>query len=258
MFRFLKQLFSEKPRSSQGNLVSSRYDDEAMLRFYSKFVGAQDLCFDIGANLGNRLAIFRKLDCRVVALEPQAACFEALLSRFRDDSNVTLVRQAAADQEGELEMQICEASTISSLSKEWIAAVKESGRFKDYSWNKKETISTTTLDLLITKHGLPRFIKVDVEGFEAQVIRGLSQPVPFLSFEWTPEFSDAMRLCLDHLSSIEAVDVNYSLGESMQLANEMWTTPTRMKQILTAKANDRAIFGDVYVRYRCFQQDSDE
>ena len=43
-----------------------------MRRFYSRFVRAGDLCFDVGAHAGNRVRCFRQLGARVVAIEPQA------------------------------------------------------------------------------------------------------------------------------------------------------------------------------------------
>ena len=93
------------------------------------------------------------------------------------------------------------------------------------------------------------FIKIDVEGFELPVILGLSQPVPCLSFEWTPEFSQAAWDCLDHLAGIGDIETNYSLGESMLWAAEQWMKPVQLKTALAAYENDIKHFGDIYVRF---------
>jgi hypothetical protein len=160
-----------------------------------------------------------------------------------------LIQKAAAASERELEILIANVHTLSSLSTDWIRKVRESGRFKDYQWKETEKVSSTTLDLLIAEYGLPRFIKIDVEGYEPEVLRGLSEPVPFLSFEWTPEFSSAMVESLDHLESIGRIETNYSLGESMELASEKWIEPARLRELLKPMETDARIFGDIYVRF---------
>lgn len=53
--------------------VWSKSDNE-LLNFYSKFIKADDLVFDIGANIGTRVKIFLKLGANVVAFEPQPDC----------------------------------------------------------------------------------------------------------------------------------------------------------------------------------------
>src|SRR2546423_15434440 len=43
----------------------------AMDRLYGEFVHPGDLVFDVGAHVGDRVAAFRRLGARVVAVEPQ-------------------------------------------------------------------------------------------------------------------------------------------------------------------------------------------
>jgi len=221
-----------------------------MKAFYAEFLTSGDLCFDVGSNLGNRLEVFRSLGCRVIAIEPQSTCFAQLQSRFASDSHVTLLRTALGATEGELELHLSEAHTIASMSPEWIRHVRESGRFSEYHWDRREMVQVTKLDHLIAQHGEPRFIKIDVEGFEHEVLRGLSRPVSALSFEWTPEFLSSTEGCLAHLATLGAFTCNYSLGESMRFALPEWTDATGLRTALRRHENDHVVFGDVYVRFR--------
>ncbi len=52
-----------------------------MQRFYAQFIQPGDLCFDIGAHVGNRVLVWSRLGARIVAVEPQPACL-ALLRRL--------------------------------------------------------------------------------------------------------------------------------------------------------------------------------
>lgn len=220
-----------------------------MKAFYAGFLAPGDLCFDVGSNLGNRLEVFRSLGCRVIAAEPQSTCFTQLQSRFASDPDVVLLRTALGPTEGELELHLSEAHTIASMSPEWIRRVRESGRFSEYHWDRRETVPVTTLDHLIAQHGAPRFIKIDVEGFEYEVLRGLSKAVHALSFEWTPEFLSSTEACLAHLATLGSFQANYSLGESMRFALPEWTDASGLRDVLRNHEHDHVVFGDVYVRF---------
>ena len=223
--------------------------DEEMTQFYSQFISDRSLCFDVGANIGNRVKVFLRLNADVVALEPQSKCVKILREIFRDNPHLTILQLALGEKEGEAEIMISDSDTISSISQDWIEAVRKSGRFSEYHWDKKEIVKMTTLDWLIDKHGMPDFIKIDVEGYELQVIKGLSKPVRLISFEFTPEYIDSALKCIDHLDEIGDIHLNYSVGETMQLALETWIEPPKMKKILSGFVGDNKLFGDVYVRF---------
>src|SRR5436305_9188370 len=128
--------------------------------FYSEFIQADDLCFDVGANIGNRTKTFLELKARVIAIEPQEECNTILNQKF---GNKVIIEKVGLGKTNEnLEMYIANESTISTLSKEFIDKTKDN-KFKNNSWNKKVIIPITTLDDLIVKHGSPDFCKIDVE-----------------------------------------------------------------------------------------------
>lgn len=219
--------------------------DQKMLQFYSQFISRDALCFDVGANIGNRVKIFLKLQAHVVAVEPQKDCVEILKVGYGSNKLLTVVQKALGESVGTAEIMISNSNSISSLSQEWVESVKKSGRFSEYSWNMKQTVPLTTLDTLIEHYGMPSFIKIDVEGFEYQVIKGLSQPVKVLSLEFTPEIIESTFKCIDHLQRLGNIQLNYSIGETMQFVLAEWATPQEMVLALSSLRD----VGDVYVRF---------
>jgi len=223
--------------------------DQEMLEFYRQFVAPGETCFDVGANVGNRVKIFLKLGARVVAVEPQDECVRTLQAAFARDPHFTLVEKALGASEGLAEIYISEASAVSSLSREWVDAVTQSGRFEGQHWTRTREVATTTLDRLVEQYGAPAFVKIDVEGFEYEVVRGLSRSVRALSLEFTPEYLESTFRCLEHLDHIAPIRINYSLAESMQLALAEWVDRESMVAILAGLGQDLSVWGDVYVRF---------
>ncbi len=218
-------------------------------RFYSQFVSPGELCFDVGANVGRRTKVLLSLKARVVAVEPQEQCMEKLQRKFQGNENVILVRSAVGEKPGKAQIQLCDSHSLSSLSTRWIESVRTSGRYAQCTWDRSVTIDVTTLDDLIAKCGRPAFIKLDVEGYEYEALKGLSQPVRSICFEFTPEFMDSTVKCIDHLSQLGSARFNYCLENAqttLQLAT--WETAAGMRQRLDAlAAQNRA--GDIYARF---------
>ncbi|AKD58802.1 hypothetical protein SD10_26230 [Spirosoma radiotolerans] len=215
-------------------------------KFYGTLIHPGDLCFDVGANIGNRTAIFLALNARVVAVEPQPACVERLTRRFKD--RITVIAKGLGAQEGELPIHIGSNSTLSSFSEEWIDTVQD--RFAGYKWTETLTVPVTTLDQLIAAYGVPSFCKIDVEGFELQVLQGLTQPIPMLSLEYAvPEAKNNLVAAIDLLSSL-ATDVrfNYSPGESMRMAMPSFIPLPEFKEHINSQTFEQTLFGDVYVK----------
>jgi FkbM family methyltransferase len=150
------------------HLSEARRIRSRRLQFYGRFISDGDLVFDVGANIGERSDVFLALGAVVVAIEPQAECAKRLRSQWQSEPRFTLFEGACSEAAGERELFISDANTLSSMSPEWIEAVRASGRFRDYRWDKTHTVETTTLDALIAEHGTPAFIKVDVEGLSTE------------------------------------------------------------------------------------------
>ncbi|MGB3904002.1 MAG: FkbM family methyltransferase, partial [Anaerolineae bacterium] len=225
---------------------SSVWDHRERLAFYSQFIKEGDLCFDVGANVGNITAIFLELGARVVCIEPQEFCLQHLYERWGNREDVIIVGKAVGAGEGYSELFICEdAPTISTISAKW----KNEGRFSQYhNWTKRQRVPMTTLDALIQLYGSPTFCKIDVEGFEQSVLQGLTRPIPSISFEFTREFFDDAKKCISHLGSIGPVEFNCSLGESMKLLFPTWITPDELYGMLDS-IDDELLWGDIYAKF---------
>jgi FkbM family methyltransferase len=218
----------------------------ARVPFYSKFLSPGDLVFDVGANIGNRVESFLNIRCRVVAVEPQTSCVSTLRQKF--GNRISIEQVGLGSTEGEMEMYIADESTISTLSTDFIERTKTQ-KFKHNKWEKKEKIRITTMDMLIKKHGMPAFCKIDVEGYESEVLRGLSAPIDKLSFEFNvPEMNDNLFRCLELLNALSAgYKYNYSVGESMVYALDSWMDYAQFINHVKAPAFAANDFGDIYV-----------
>ena len=212
--------------------------------FYEQFVSNGALCFDVGANIGNRTDILLELGAKVVCVEPQPTCVDTLEKKYQGNPSVVVVAKGLASKVGSMPLSVCEqANTISTFSEKW-----KTGRFHHYSWDTTLDVPMTTLDALIEEFGMPDFCKIDVEGFEYQVLQGLSSPVKVLCFEFTKEFVDDGGLCMQYLSSIGRVQFNYTLGENMSLALPQWTDSKAILHSLH-QIGDDLLWGDIYARF---------
>jgi FkbM family methyltransferase len=220
----------------------------AMDRLYAQFLQPGDLVFDIGAHVGDRVAAFRRLGARVVAVEPQPALARTL-RLFYGLSRMVIVEAVAVGREaGTTVLRLnVDNPTVSTASREFIQAADGAPGWEGQAWNKEVTVPVTTLDALIARHGPPSFIKIDVEGFEAEALYGLRQPVPALSFEFTTIQRDVAQAALRRCQALGFVSYNAAIGESQALVHEHWQSADQMARWLPALPVE-ANSGDIYAR----------
>lgn len=216
-------------------------------RFYGQFLQPGDLAFDIGAHVGDRSLAWARLGARVVAVEPQASCAGFLRWLFRDRPAVAVLRQAVGAVPGSARLRISAANpTVSSLSDGWIETVAATPAFAGIAWARSEMVAVTTLDALIAHYGVPRFCKIDIEGFEDAALAGLSRPLPLLSIEYLAAAKPVALAALDHLQRLGRYHFNVARGETMRLAFEHWVDSASLRRWLGTEPSGS---GDIYARW---------
>lgn len=214
--------------------------------FYQQFISNGDLCFDIGANMGNRTRTFSKLGAMVIAVEPAQNCYQVLKSKFGTTPNVSLLPIALGAQIGKGTLHLSNYHEVSTLSTLFIAQYSHQEKH-NILWDKTVEVPLSTLDQLIQEYGLPKFCKIDVEGYETEVLKGLSQPIPYLSFEYNNRLKDKALECLQILSKFSDLSYNFSPYESMQLSLNSWKNQADFYQYLQDLPSE-LLTGDIYVR----------
>jgi hypothetical protein len=224
-------------------------EDQKSLEFYQNFIKPGDLVYDVGANMGNRSKIFVKLQAKVIAFEPQKKCIEYLESFFKKERNFVLSKKALGIKEGEEIMFLSDATVLSTLSRQWLRAVDQSGRFNQYKWNETQSVQVTTLNKAIQEFGIPSFVKIDVEGYELEVLSGLSEPINCISIEFAAENIDNTFKCIDYINSLSSkIIFQISLGESMKFHLTSWVSIQEVKKILSDLVVEKELaWGDIYI-----------
>ena len=214
---------------------------------YEEIINEGDLVFDVGSNIGFKTDLFLSMGARVICIEPQPTCVELLINKYKGNKNVSIVGKALSSYKGVSNLKLPQASTLGTLSDKFIENTSKL-RFKECLWNTQIAVEVTMLDEIIAIYGIPSFCKIDVEGSEIDVLKGLSISIPCISIEFVPELFDNAESCIDRLLSIDsAYKFNYSPEETNEFCFKEWVNKEILLSYLRTITDYRVSFGDIYV-----------
>jgi FkbM family methyltransferase len=218
-----------------------------MRDLYGPYIRRGDLVFDVGAHMGTYAEVFVELGAKVIAIEPNPLCCERL-TRMAKTRPIRVANCAAGDLPGRLNLHICyENPSISTVAEEWYAAAQRSPAFRNNRWLEAVEVDVVTLDQLADQHGVPVFVKIDAEGFDDRVLRGMSFRPLAISFEFNLEIPEVALRCLSAPIFKSGYEFNYVRGMEMQLVSKQWMEFTELQDRLRGLAG-RDLYGDVLAR----------
>ncbi|HEU0023997.1 MAG TPA: FkbM family methyltransferase [Thermoleophilaceae bacterium] len=222
---------------------SARRRDRA---FFGQFVSPGALVFDVGANEGRVTETFAELGASVVAVEPNPSLARRVRRRY-GSARVTVEAVAVGAQDGVGHLHLGRDNGHSTLSADWQGAIGAAAGAN--RWEGSVEVPVTTLDALISRFGMPAFVKIDVEGFEPAVLAGLHHPVPSLSFEFLCAAIDLARRCVATIGDLGPYEFNVALGERHELNDHAWmTAPVLLAELEALRLSHPDSYGDVYAR----------
>jgi FkbM family methyltransferase len=209
--------------------------------FYAPFISPGDLCFDIGSNIGMKTEVFLKLGAQVVAFEPQPSCLRETAARCSPTQHLTTVNAAIGAVSSTMPMYVAKHHTSSSLIADWVGDVQEVIQ-----------VPVMTLDQAIDRYGLPHFCKIDVEGYEMEVLKGLSHAISVLTLEYHLDEREIRKTleCMDYLSCLGELSVNVTLGDEPGFHWSHWIDYDSFQEYFPSRAPRTLTcgWGDLFIR----------
>lgn len=212
-------------------------------KLYKTLLKKEGFCFDIGANMGTKSSILLSLGYPVIAFEPQESCYNTLLKLKEKYPSFEIQKFAVGAENTELDLLIGNHIEIATLS----------SKFKSYFttnttyWNQKERVKVVTLNSQIEVYGIPEFCKIDVEGYEYEVLKNLSYKIPVIEFEFTGGFIEETIECILKLDALGNYNFNYILNEKPEFIFKNWVSSKEMITEIKSM-NIKHLHGNIFAK----------
>jgi FkbM family methyltransferase len=221
-------------------------------QFYRNLIPKDDLgCIvDVGANGGSKTEIFRALASRVVAVEPDPSSAQLLRNRFRLRPGIVVQESAIAERSGMIPFYVFEpGSAFNTADQGWVSSMMDGSNHMHLRLPqpKRIDVKAKTLDELMSEFYPVKYVKIDVEGFEAKVLSTLRHPVLLISMEFNfPQRRDALRACISRLDGIGNYGFNAAITEPpLKLEYNRWLSGN---EIVDSIARQKWQYTELYAR----------
>lgn len=214
-------------------------------KFYSQFIPPQSIAYDIGANIGDRTESLTRICKIVIAVEPLPFIIKKLKSRFKYNKKIIIEPFAIGEKESITDMYVSNIHTMSTLSADFIKNVYDKWSAPPI-YQHTIKVKTVTIDQLIQKYSIPYFIKVDVEGYELEVLNGLTHSIPYIAFEYNPTNIEKAIQCIERLIKINShYKFNIALEDTAEFHLSIFVSSDKMIDLLRKNIH-QGKFGDIY------------
>lgn len=215
---------------------------------FGSIIEKGDLCFDIGAHLGDRTTTFCDLGASVIAVEPQPRFARYLDKAFGNNDKVIIEKVAIGDSEGMAKFFISnDHPTLSTMSgQDWQTNMDAVASY-DVKFDETIDVEVTTINGLMKKYGVPKFIKIDIEGFEINALEGMDQCSDYISIEFLSFDMDRLVTCMERLEEMGYRSFNWSYKETFRWSLDVWSSAAEVKSHILARGNE-VFSGDIYAR----------
>ncbi|MGA2484299.1 MAG: FkbM family methyltransferase [Candidatus Acidiferrales bacterium] len=221
-------------------------DRRLMRQFFAPLLPPGALVFDVGANVGTLTEVFASLGAKVIAVEPNPDCARHI-QLVTERAAVEVIQAAAGGKAGTAILHVADRrDKMSSLSEEWCEAMRKQSKVHEGIWTREITVPVVTLDALIEKYGMPHYIKIDVEGYEENVLDGLSRQPSLLSFEFNRAYFDTAICCLEK-KLLDRSLFNFTVVDPIRFELPEWVGREALRNKLIALGEEKGL-GDVFVR----------
>lgn len=225
---------------------NKRRDFQGNVALYQSLFRPNSLCFDIGANIGMKSDAMLQAGARVISFEPNPLVIPELRACCSHHPNWSLVETALGSGAAITTLYARESSGQSSLAQEW-----EGKTIAKYH------VPVVTLDSAIKCFGTPAFCKIDVEGWELEVLKGLTTIIPQMSFEFHLSESDIKKTvtCLERLAQFGEIQINITPDELTQFYFPDWIPLDQFLKRFPGNLEESMDYGDIFIRYEIAKSD---
>jgi FkbM family methyltransferase len=185
---------------------------------------------DVGANHGLYTDANINKFSHFILVEANPLLYQELIEKYKSFPNITVIHAIASNKPSET-FYVSNADQISTVDTDWITKSRFS---KNYTWRPLHGIKTIPLDKIVELFPTIERIKIDVEGYEYNVLQSLHKKVPTLCFEWAEEKKEELLLSIQYVKDLgyQYFHVQYEDKYAYEVPSDQWVDFNTLHHLL--------------------------